>query len=170
MTNKRPTEFLSFSVSVSMPKLELERDTLKMKRYYFKEPETDQSNVCGSEVGFNLTGWRDSATADIGCHYVFGVKSNHEKSSTSDEHYKFAEPKGEFLHWSQAKDVLTSNEFSDSKNCLFRYNKCSQNEKKHLQHLQSGKYLSINDDHQIVLTEDEESAGDITITYQTSEK
>ena len=166
MTNKSPTEFLSFSVSVSMPKLEPKNDTLKT--YYFKEPKTDQSNVCGSEDVFYLTCWRDSATANIGCQYVFGVKSNNEISSKSEEHYyRFVEPhsKGEVLQWSQAQS-LTSNEFCGTDNRLFYY-ESSQNEKK-LKHLKSEKYVSINNDHQIVLKTNEECAGNITITDQTS--
>ena len=138
MTDKGPTEFFSFPVSVSMPKLELVKDTqnILFKRYYFKEPKETQSNVCGSEDDFSLTCWRDSATAEF-CRYVFGVKSSTSiESSTSDEHYRFVEPQsnGAFLQWSQAK-VLPSNGFSDSDNRLFRYNKCSQIMGKCLQHV-----------------------------------
>ena len=173
MTNKGPTGFFSFPVSVSLPKFEPVKDKQNMllKRYYFMEPHETQSNVFGSEDDFSLTCWRDSATAEF-CRYVFGVKLiTSNESSTSGKHYRFVEPQsnGAFLQWSQAK-VLTSNGFSDTDNRLFRYNKCSLIMGKCLQHVQSGKYVSINDDHQIVLKEGTEYVEDITITDQPFKK
>ena len=162
MTDKVQPNFNRYSVSISMPKLENKGEAIKT--YFLKKSnpneETQPEIVYGSEDDFSLTCWRDSDTSDTNCRYVFGVKS-----STNDKHYQFVEsnPNGKLLQWSPEKEFSTK-EFTDDR--IFWYKKSSLDNRKHLRHKSSTKYVSINKDHQILLQE-HEAAADISITQQS---